>query len=110
MYLPNTVHLSLYLLRLSDLFVLLDARTSPVLDHLSVTLIKRNRCDAGNESQPINSTTTTSRLRSLQIRHMALDDLLMFLSIVNMPFLEKLTLIEIHGRSKLAGIVSCIRG
>ncbi|CAF4940749.1 unnamed protein product, partial [Rotaria sp. Silwood1] len=34
MHLPNTVHLSLFIGRLSDLFILLDTQLLPVLDHL----------------------------------------------------------------------------
>jgi hypothetical protein len=100
MYLPNTVYLSLFVRRLSDLFILLDPQVSPVLDHLSVTFIKQHKHDLNNGSKVKNITNITSRLRSLRLNYMSLDDLLIFLSSVHMPLLEKLTLIEIHDNSK----------
>jgi hypothetical protein len=103
MHLPNTVHLSLFIGRLSDLFILLDTQLLPVLDHLCITFIKQNKYNLLNDTQMTNVTNIISRLRSLKLSYMSLDDLLTFLSLVHMPLVEKLTLIEIHDKSK-----SCI--
>ncbi|CAF3858132.1 unnamed protein product, partial [Rotaria sordida] len=93
MYLPNTVYLSLYIKRLDDLFNLLDTQALPVLDHLSVAFITR---DLEYDVKMMNVNNITSRLRSLKLSHMSINNLLIFLSFVHMPLLEKLTLIDIH--------------
>ncbi|CAF3854305.1 unnamed protein product [Rotaria sp. Silwood1] len=93
MYLPNTVYLSLYIKRLDDLFNLLDTQALPVLDHLTVAFITR---DLKYDVKMMNVNNITSRLRSLKLSHMSMNNLLIFLSFVHMPLLEKLTLIDIH--------------
>ncbi|CAF3999389.1 unnamed protein product [Rotaria sp. Silwood1] len=93
MYLPNTVYLSLYIKRLDDLFNLLDTQALPVLDHLTVAFITR---DLKYDVKMMNVNNITSRLRSLKLCHMSMNNLLIFLSFVHMPLLEKLTLIDIH--------------
>ncbi|CAF0890764.1 unnamed protein product [Adineta steineri] len=93
MYLPNTVYLSLCIKRLDDLFNLLDTQALPVLDHLSVVFITR---DLKYDAEMVNVNNITSRLRSLKLRYMSMNNLLVFLSSVHMPLLEKLTLIDIH--------------
>jgi hypothetical protein len=100
MHLPNTVHLSLFIGRLSDLFTLLDTQLLPVLDHLCIIFVKQKKHNLQNDAQVTNLTNIISRLRSLKLSYMSLDDLLTFLSLVYMPLLEKLTLIEIHDKSK----------
>ncbi|CAF3941158.1 unnamed protein product [Rotaria sp. Silwood1] len=100
MHLPNTVHLSLFIGRLNDLFILLDTQLLPVLDHLYITFIKQNKRNLLNDTQVTNVTNIISRLRSLKLSYMSLDDLLKFLSLVHMPLVEKLTLVEIHDKSK----------
>jgi hypothetical protein len=103
-YLSNTVRLSLFIGRLSDLFSLLDTRSLPVLDHLSVTFFIKKKSNVQNDTQ---KTNITSRLRSLKIIYMSFEDLLTFLSLVYMPLLEKLTLIEIHDNSKCLNSFYC---
>ena len=93
MYLPNTVYLSLYIKRLDDLFNLLDVQSLPVLDHLSISFIKRR---LRNDLQMININNITSRLRSLKLSYMSMNDLLIFFSFVHLPLLEQLILIDIH--------------
>lgn len=97
MYLPKTVYLSVYINRLNDLFNLLDTQALPVLDHLSVGFIIR---DLKYDVKTMNVNNITSRLRSLKLSHMSMNNLLIFLSFVHMPLLEKLTLIDIHDNSK----------
>ncbi|CAF1036735.1 unnamed protein product [Rotaria magnacalcarata] len=99
MHLPNTVHLSLFIGRLSDLFILLDTQLLPVLDHLCITFMKQTKHNILNDIQVTNVTNIVSRLRSLKLSYMSLDDLLTFLSLVHMPLVEKLTLIEIHDKT-----------
>jgi len=97
MYLPNTVYLSLYIKRLDDLFNLLDVQSLPVLDHLSISFIKRR---LKNDSKMININNITSRLRSLKLSYMSMNDLLIFLSLVRLPLLKQLILIDIHDNCK----------
>jgi hypothetical protein len=97
MYLPNTVYLSLYINQLYQLFNLLDTQLLPILDHLSVAFITR---DLKYDVKMTNVNNITSRLRSLKLSHMSMNNLLIFLSFVHMPLLEKLTLIDIHDNSK----------
>ena len=97
MHLPNTVHLSLLIGQLNDLFILLDTQLFPVLDHLCITFIERMEHNLQNNTQ---LTSITSRLCSLKLSYMSFDDLLTFLSLVHMPSLEKLILIEIYDNSK----------
>lgn len=97
MYLPNTVYLSLYIKRLDDLFNLLDAQSLPVLDHLSISFIK---CRLKNDLKMININNIESRLRSLKLGYMSMNDLLIFFSFVHLPLLEQLILIDIHDDCK----------
>jgi hypothetical protein len=97
MYLPNTVYLSLYIKRLDDLFNLLNVQSLPVLDHLSINFIKRR---LKNDLQMININNLTSRLRSLKLSSMSMNDLLILFSFVDFPLLEELILIDIHDNCK----------
>ncbi|CAF0910062.1 unnamed protein product [Adineta steineri] len=93
MHLPNTVYLSVYIKRLDDLFNLLDIQSLPVLDHLDVSFIKRGLI---NDVKMMNVNNITSRLRSLKLSYMSMNDLLTFLSFIHLPLLEQLILIDIH--------------
>ncbi len=99
-YWPNTVHLSVFIKDLIDLRVLLDTDVLPVLNHLCVTFIRKDKCHRENAEQAENFPTITSRLRSLKLSHMSMENLLTFLSSTQMSLLEELTLIEIHDHSK----------
>ena len=107
-YWPNTVHLSLFIEKFSDLAVLLDTHALPVLDHLCITFIRHNKHYLGQDFQVNNAVCITSRLRSLKLNDISLDKLLILLSSVHMPLLEKLTLIEIHDNSKSNNSISSI--
>ncbi|CAF3079705.1 unnamed protein product [Rotaria socialis] len=96
MYWSNTVHLSLFIERSNDLFVLLDPHVLPCLTHLCVTFIQHYDRYIGNYSSMENAINITSYLRSFQICHMSLENLLRFLLYVHMPLLENLTMIEIY--------------
>ena len=96
MYLSNTVYLSLYIKQLDDLFNLLDTQSLPVLDHLSVSFIKCLK----NDFKIINMNNIASRLRSLKLGYMSMNDLLIFFSFVHLPLLEQLILIDIHDDCK----------
>ncbi len=110
LYWPNTVHLSLFIEKTNDLFSL-HPHALPILDHLYVTILKSGKCFMNNiesnlqEKGPMN---TTHRLRSLQLHHISLGDLLIFVSTVNMPLLEKLTLIEVYDNSKSNDLIFSI--
>jgi hypothetical protein len=49
----------------------------------------------------IRQMTDTTRLRTLVLCHLALSNVIMLLRCLNMPVLEKLTLVDIFDESKL---------
>jgi hypothetical protein len=100
MYLPNTVHLSLHLRRIDEIFILLDSQVSLVIEHLCVTLVEQRQNKGQNGTHMANAVGIPIRLRSLQLNRISLDDRLMFLSSVHMSALEQLISIEVHGNSK----------
>ncbi|CAF1071153.1 unnamed protein product [Adineta steineri] len=99
LYWPNTVHLSLSIQQASDLF-LLHHRALPILDHLCVTIFKPVKCFTKVIENDLELKNTTNmmifRLRSLQLSHISLAQLLIYLSSIYMPLLEKLTLTDVY--------------
>ncbi|CAF1115126.1 unnamed protein product [Adineta steineri] len=99
LYWPNAVHLSLSIQQASDLF-LLHHRALPILDHLCVTIFNPVKCFTKVIENDLELKNTTNmmifRLRSLQLSHISLAQLLIYLSSIHMPLLEKLTLIDVY--------------
>ena len=93
---PNTVRTSVYVKNLNDLYILVNHQKLSRLEDLSVTFIKQNQQQLEENFQEIKFANITSHLRSLTLRSMSLDDLLVFLQSIQMPFLNELILIDIY--------------
>ena len=106
LYWPNTNRLTLSILHASELELLLKRNATPALEHLTVTIeqtdlvVQRSTPRAHLCEQTLRQQTDGSRLRTLFIRHMAFEDLIVLIDSLSMPVLEQLTLIDIYGRSK----------
>ena len=107
LYWPNTNRLTLSVQHASELELLLKRNVTPALEHLIVTIeqtdivvpqrsmLRDHLCE-----RILRQQTDGTRLRTLFIRHMAFEDLIILLGCLWMPVLEKLTLIDIYGQSK----------
>lgn len=84
---------------LNSLFVLLENKKLPLLEHLSVTFSKQKQQQLEQHFEQIKFINMTIHLRSLRLTYMSLQSLVMFLSLVKMPLLEKLVLINIYDNS-----------
>ena len=105
-YWPNTNRLTLSVQHASELELLLKRNVTPVLEHLTVTIeqtdlvTQRSTSRAHLCEQTLRQKADATRLRSLFIRDMAFEDLIVLLDSLSMPVLEHLTLIDIYGQSK----------
>ena len=106
LYWPYTNRLTLSIQHASELELLLKRNVTPALEHLTVTIEhmdlmkKRSTSRARLCEQTLRQKTDGTRLRSLFIRHMAFEDLIVLLDSLSMPALERLTLIDVYGPSK----------
>ena len=104
-YWPNTNRLTLSILHASELELLLKRNVTPALEHLAVTIeqtdlvVQRSTPRAHLCKETLRQQTDGSRLRTLFIRHMAFEDLIVLIDSLSMPVLEQLTLIDIYGQS-----------
>ena len=106
-YWPYTNRLTLSVQHASELELLLKRNVTPALEHLTVTIeqtdlifMKRSTSRAHLCEQTLRQKTDGTRLRSLFIRHMAFEDLIVLLDSLSMPALEQLTLIDVYGKRK----------
>ena len=107
LYLPNTHRLTLSIQYASELELLLRRNVTPVLEHLSVTIermdlvvIQASESPVRLCEQNLRQKADGTRLRTLFIRHIAFEDLIVLLDSLSMPSLETLTLIDVDGRSR----------
>ena len=109
LYWPNTIDLSLVVFQSRNIIFLLH--TLPNLEHLSITIAeplrkREKHADYGLIFSPITLVksdflhSNTHNIRSLQLHHISLGDLLLLLSLLDMPLLTKLILIDVHDDSK----------
>jgi hypothetical protein len=113
LYWPYTNRLTLSVQHASELELLLKRNVTPTLEHLTVTIehmdlvvTKRSTPRAHFCEQTLRQKADATRLRTLFIRHMAFEDLIVLLACLSMPLLEQLTLIDIYGQSKSSIFVS----
>ena len=106
-YWPNTNRLTLSIQHASEFELLLKRNVTPALEHLHVTIeetdlvfTKRSTSRAHLCEQTLRQTADGTRLRTLFIRHMAFEDLIVLLDSLSMPSLQTLTLIDVYGQSK----------
>jgi hypothetical protein len=107
-YLPNTHRLTLSLRYASELELLLRRNVTPVLEHLGVTIEQTDLFALREYKSPphrlcektLRLKADGTRLRTLFIRDMSFEDLIVLLNSLSMPSLEALTLIDVYGQSK----------
>ena len=110
-YWKYTVHLTLSLQFSFELILLLVPEALPVLEHLNVTIeqpqkkgiMKSNKSTTSihlckDDLRRTNASGT--KLRSLVLRHIELDDLLTVFDLFTFPLLETLTLVNVYGTCK----------
>ena len=107
----HTVCLTLSLQHSSELILLLMPDALPLLEHLNVTIEQpqKNLQPKFGQSTPRfewceedlrRANANGTRLRSLILRHIELDDLLVLLNSLTFPLLETLTLVDIYDSCK----------
>ena len=111
-YWPCTNRLTLSVQHASEFELLLKRNAITALEHLAVTIeqtdivvTKRSTSRVHLCEQTLRQKADATRLRTLFIRHMAFEDLIVLLDSLSMPLLEKLTLIDIYGQSKSSTFV-----
>ncbi len=116
MFWPHIVQLTLSIQYSFELIVILQRGTMPHLEHLNVT-IEQEKFDEKSylgESPPrytqlcdiaIRQRADATRLQTLILRHLALSELVTLLHSLNMPVLEKLTLVDLFDESKPFNLV-----
>ena len=106
LYWPNANRLTLSIQHASELELLLKRNGTPALEHLIVTIEhmdlmkKRSTSRARLCEQTLRHILDATRHRTLFIRHIAFEDLIVLLDTLSTPALERLTLIDVYGKSK----------
>ncbi len=107
----HTVRLTLSLQHSSELILLLMPKALPLLEHLNVTIeqSQKNLPSKSDQStarfelceQDLRRTNANGKkLRSLVLRLIELDDLLVLLNSLTFPLLETLTLVGVYDTCK----------
>jgi hypothetical protein len=110
-YWVHTVRLTLSLQHSSELILLLMPEALPLLEHLNVTIEQPQKklTPKWNQSSPRfelceqdirRANSNGTRLRSLVLRYIELDDLLVLLNSLTFPLLETLTLVDVYDSCK----------
>jgi hypothetical protein len=109
---PNTVQLTLSIQHPSELMLLFQRDALPAIEHLNITNEELRTVLSIRQGKSVSNVQLCedglrriaggTRLRSLLIRYIALGDLVMLIGSLNMPLLEKLTLVDLYDNSKLS--------
>jgi hypothetical protein len=106
-----TIRLTLSLQHSSELILRLIPEALPLLEHLNVTIEQPQKklTPKWNQSSPRfelceqdirRANANGTRLRSLVLRYIELDDLLVLLNSLTFPLLETLTLVDVYDSCK----------
>jgi hypothetical protein len=108
---PNTVKLTLSIQQSSELVLLFKRDALPIVEHLNVTN-EALRFGLLHQHKPVPNIHLSdhdlrqicdgTRLRSLLLRNIALNDVIVLIGSLNMPLLEKLTLIDSYDQCKFS--------
>lgn len=109
---PHTVELTLSIQHSSELALLFRRMALPTIEHLNITNEEIRTVSSLHLDKPIpnielyehdlRQISDVSRLRSLLIRYISLNDFVILIGSLKMPLLEKLTLIDLYDNSKLS--------
>jgi hypothetical protein len=109
---PNTVKLTLSIQQSSELVLLFKRDALPIVEHLNVTnealrfgLPPDQHRSVANiylSDHDLRQICDGTRLRSLLLRNIALNDVIVLIGSLNMPLLEKLTLIDSYDQCKFS--------
>ncbi|CAF1478333.1 unnamed protein product [Rotaria sordida] len=113
---PNTVELSLSIEHSSEIMFFFRNGALPLIEHLNITneeiciILPEHHHKYENKSisnikfykNELNEIVDSTRLKSLFLRYIFLNDLIILMNSLTMPLLEKLTLIDLYDYSKLS--------
>lgn len=107
----RTVQLTLSVQYPFEIIIILQNGAIPLLEHLNITFEQEQYEEKPylQKQQPqiqfcpsdIRRITDATRLQTLILRHLALNQLIILLNSLNMPLLKKLTLVDIFDESRL---------
>ncbi|CAF3765560.1 unnamed protein product [Rotaria sp. Silwood1] len=107
----RTVQLTLSVQYPSEIIIILQNGAIPLLENLSITFeqeqyeekpyLKKQQPHIRFCQSDIHRMTDATKLQTLLLRHLALNQLIILLNSLNMPLLKKLTLVDIFDESRL---------
>lgn len=83
-----------------EIVSIFEKQATPCLEHLDLTIEREQDQFDSLSPNNIRLMTDATRLKTFVLRHLSLSNVILLISSMNMPHLNKLTLVDIFDQSK----------